>query len=393
MGGVIPPPCYNPAAMSDAPPNPALLPTGLVDLLPPEAEAEAQAVAALMEVFATHGYERVKPPLLEFADGLLAGTGAPMAEQTFRLMDPDTHRMLGLRADMTPQIARIAHTRLAARARPLRLSYAGQCLRVRGSQIDPNRQVAQAGIELIGPDTPAADAEMVLLAAEALGALGLTRLSFDLTMPTLAATIVDDARIDGVARTALIRALDRKDSAGVIEHGGPIAALLTDLLLSAGPVGPALDVLERADLGAAPAALRTRLRATVDAIHAQAPSLRLTLDPLDFRAFRYHTGLCLAVFAHAEELGRGGRYLSNDTEPATGLTLYPDVILRVCPPAGARRRVYLPWATAPGLAASLRAEGFATIPALGPDAEARREAARLGCRYIVEGGAAVPLEH
>ena len=350
--------------MTEDPPNPALLPTGLVDLLPPEAETEAQAVAALMDVFSAHGYERVKPPLLEFADGLLAGTGAAMADQTFRLMDPDTHRMLGLRADMTPQVARIANTRLAARARPLRLSYAGQCLRVRGSQIDPNRQVAQAGIELIGPDTPAADAEMVLLAAEALAALGLGRLSFDLTLPPLAPALLDDAGIEGPARAALIRALDRKDAAGVIQHGGAAASLLTDLLLAAGPVAPALDVLERARLGPGPAALRTRLRATVDAIRTQAPALRLTLDPLDFRAFRYHTGLCLSVFAmgRAEELGRGGRYLSGDNEPATGLTLYPDVILRLCPAPAMRPRAYVPWNTPPDRAAQLRAEGFATIP-------------------------------
>ena len=102
----------------DPPPNPALLPAGLRDLLPPEAETEAASVEAIMDVFAAHGYQRVKPPLLEFEDGLLAGTGAAMADQTFRLMDPDSHRMMGLRADMTPQVARIATTRLAHRAAP-----------------------------------------------------------------------------------------------------------------------------------------------------------------------------------------------------------------------------------------------------------------------------------
>ncbi len=172
--------------MSDAlPPNPALLPAGLRDLLPPDAEAEARAVEALMGVFAAHGYQRVKPPLLEFEDSLLAGSGAAVSEQTFRLMDPDSQRMMGLRADTTPQVARIATTRLAGAPRPLRLSYAGQCLRMRGSQLDPDRQVAQAGIELIGFDGPHADAEMVLVGAEALAAVGLGRPSFDLTLPTL----------------------------------------------------------------------------------------------------------------------------------------------------------------------------------------------------------------
>ena len=73
-----------------------------------------------MAAFAAHGYQRVKPPLLEFEDGLLAGTGAAISDQTFRLMDPDTHRMMGVRADITPQVARIATTRLAGAPRPLR---------------------------------------------------------------------------------------------------------------------------------------------------------------------------------------------------------------------------------------------------------------------------------
>src|SRR5271168_3094244 len=122
--------------MTEEPPiNPALLPAGLRDLLPPDAETEAATVEVLMDVFASHGYQRVKPPLLEFEDSLLAGSGQAVAEQTFRIMDPDSHRMMGLRADTTPQVSRIATTRLATAPRPLRLCYAGQCLLVRGSQL------------------------------------------------------------------------------------------------------------------------------------------------------------------------------------------------------------------------------------------------------------------
>src|ERR1700754_1546308 len=178
--------------MSDDVPNhPALLPAGLRDLLPPEAETEAASVEALMEVFASHGYQRGKPPLLEFEDSLLAGSGGAVAEETFRLMDKVTQRTMGLRPDPPPQVARIATTRLAQAPRPLRLSYAGQCLRVRGNQLAPDRQIAQAGIELIGCDNPSADAEIVLVGAEALASVGLTRLSFDLTMPTLVPFLLD----------------------------------------------------------------------------------------------------------------------------------------------------------------------------------------------------------
>ena len=205
--------------------NAGLLPVGLIDLLPPEAENEAEAVSAVMNVFAGHGYQRIKPPLLEFEDGLLSGSGAATADQAFRLMDPESRRMMALRADMTPQVARIASTRLAGHARPLRLSYAGQCLRVHATQLAPDRQVAQAGIELIGVDNPAADAEVVVLAAEALAAVGLERTSFDITMPALAPALLDEAGIEDPARARLTRALDRKDAAAVAQEGGAIAGL------------------------------------------------------------------------------------------------------------------------------------------------------------------------
>jgi len=374
------------------PPNAALLPSGLRDLLPPEAEAEAATVSALMEMFSAHGYQRVKPPLIEFEDGLLAGSGAAMTDQTFRIMDPDTHRMMGVRADMTPQVARIAASRLAGSPRPLRLSYAGQCLRVRGSQIAPERQVAQAGIELVGVDDPAADAEIVLVGAEALAAVGMARVSFDLTLPQLAPTLLDEAGITGAERTALSRALDRKDAAAVAQHGAALARLLTDLLLVAGPVGPALEILEAARLPPVSAALCARLRQTVQAILKQAPEVRLTLDPIEFRGFRYHTGVCVTVFAPGrhEELGRGGRYLSGDAEPATGLTLYPDAMLRALPSRPARPRVYVPWGTPRQPAAALRDGGYATIPAM-TASDPAREALRLGCSHILHDGAAVPI--
>ena len=147
--------------------HPALLPLGLSDLLPPEAAVEARVVSAMMAVLESHGYERVKPPLMEFEENLLSGAGAAMAKETFRLMDPISQRMIGLRADMTTQVARIASTRLADAPRPLRLCYAGQVLRVKGSQLRPERQVGQVGAELIGTDSVTADLEVVALAGEA----------------------------------------------------------------------------------------------------------------------------------------------------------------------------------------------------------------------------------
>ncbi len=343
-----------------------------------------------MDHFAGHGYQRVKPPLLEFEDSLLAATGAAMADQVFRLMDPDTHRMMAIRADMTPQIARIAATRLARAPRPLRLSYSGQCLRVRGTQLDPDRQVPQAGLELIGPDSPEADAEVVVVGAEALAALGLTLLSFDLTMPPLVPALLEESGVEGPQRTALGRALDRKDAAGVAEHGGKLARTLTDLLLAAGPSGRALQALADVDLPPAARALAQRLAATVAAIQARAPHLKLTVDPIEFRGLKYHTGVCMTVYAPDchEELGRGGRYLCGDGEAATGLTIYPDAVLRAAPGRKPRPRVFVPRG-ADGTA--LRAQGYATVAGLAEIGDILAEAKRLGCNHVLTEGRLVAL--
>ncbi len=382
-----------PDLLADAPANPALLPAGLRDMLPPDAETEAAAVECVMAAFTAHGYERIKPPLIEFEDGLLAGFGGVTSDQIFRLMDPDSHRMMGVRADITPQVARIATTRLRAAPRPLRLCYAGQCLRVRGSQIAPDRQISQAGIELIGCDSLAADAEMVLVAAEALAALGLTKVSFDLTLPRLASTLLEETGFTGPARQALLRALDRKDMASVLQHGGQVAETLSILLLTAGLAGPALERLESVTLPPLSAALCRRLSETVRTIQARAPSIKLTIDPLEFRDLPYHTGVCTAVYAPGrhEVLGRGGRYLSGEDEPATGITLYPDAILRACTLPPPRPRVFVPVGEPYEAAARLRAEGHVTVSALDPVTDPAAEAARLHCTHILRDGAAIPL--
>lgn len=346
-----------------------------------------------MDVFAAHGYQRVKPPLLEFEASLLAGSGAAVAEQTFRLMDPGSQRMMGLRADTTPQVARIATTRLANAPRPLRLSYAGQCLRVRGSQIAPDRQIAQAGIELIGHDSPEADAEIVLVAAEALAAVGLNRISFDLTLPMLTPTLMDEAGIVGAERTALARALDRKDAAGVASHGGVLAPVLTELLLASGTADRALATLRAVKLGAHGGALAARLADAVAAIRARDPALLLTVDPVEFRGFRYENGVSVSIFAPGkhEVLGRGGRYICGEAEPATGLTLYPDAILRAAPKREARPRVFIPAGASQAQAAALRNEGYATVAALSAVPDELAEAARVGCTYVLRDGNLQPL--
>jgi len=377
--------------MNDAP-HPALLPTGMHDLLPPEAEVEAQVVARLMTTLAAHGYERVKPPLVEFEETLFAGAGAAMATATFRMMDPASHRMIGVRADMTPQIARIAATRLGAASRPLRLSYAGQVLRVVGSEIRPERQVGQVGAELIGAAGPAADVEAVAVAAEALAALGVPELSVDVTLPTLVPAVAEAYGIAGARAAALRAALDHKDAATVAAVAGKAGGLFASLLAAAGPVTVTLAVLDRLELPPRARAERIRLGTVVDGLAAAAPELKVTVDPVENRGFEYHTGISFTFFAAtarmAGELGRGGRYQAG-SEPATGFTLYTDTILRTLPSAAPSRRLLLPFGVDRSLSQRLRETGWITVAALEQAKDWRAEARRLGCGYVLDRG--VPM--
>ncbi|WP_424813100.1 ATP phosphoribosyltransferase regulatory subunit [Roseococcus sp. YIM B11640] len=381
--------------MNDAsnPVTAGLLPAGLMDVLPPDAEREAMLVEALMEAFCRYGYERVKPPLLEFEEGLLAGSGAAVAEQTFRLMDPVSQRMMGLRADTTPQVARIAATRLGLQARPLRLCYAGQVLRVRGSELAPSRQLPQAGIELIGGAAPEADAEVALVAAEALDRVGIQGITLDVTLPRMAHALLDAAGIGATLTERLIRALDRKDAAAVAalaEGAGPVAGLLPRLLNAAGPAAGALAVLREAKLPEAAQAIAENAASIIEAVAARAPGLRITLDPVEFRGFQYHVGVAFTIFGPGMtgELARGGRYLSANDEPATGITLYPDAVMRAAPAAPPRPRCFLPLGTPAEAGAALREQGFATVAAL----SAADQAGRLRCTHVWDGRSATPLK-
>jgi ATP phosphoribosyltransferase regulatory subunit len=386
--------------------HPALLPAGLGDLLPPDAQTEADIVARLMATLARHGYERVKPPLVEFEASLLGGPGIAMAHETFRLMDPISQRMIGVRADMTLQIARIATTRLVKSPRPLRLSYAGQVLRVRGSQLRPERQLGQVGAELIGSDAPAADAEVVTLAADALLAVGVPDLSVDLTVPTLVPTILKTLDVPERVAAAARIALDRKDAAAVEALGGPAARLLGPLLAAAGPAKPGLAKLAGLALPEAAMAELARLGAVIGLIEAALPDLSLTIDPVENRGFEYHTGISFTLFAPGVrgELGRGGRYAAQPggfadgavvshaapvVEPATGFTLYADTIVRAAPAPAAMPRLFLPFGTARALGAQFRAEGWATVAGFEAVADEAAEARRLGCGHRLDKGSIV----
>lgn len=368
-------------------PAAGLLPAGLRDVLPPRADWEAQASEHLLGTFASHGYARVKPPLIEFEETLLQGSGADLAGQMFRVMDPVSQRMMGLRTDITLQVARIAATRLRDAARPLRLAYAGQVLRVRGSQLRPERQFAQAGFELIGSGALGADVEAAVLAAEAVGALGVTGLSLDITQPLLAPAIMEAHGLEPKQARAARRALDRKDAAELKEAGGVAAPMLLQLLELAGPARAALDGLKKLKLPEAAAQIVADIDALVREVSDAAPDLLVTLDPGEFRGFEYHTGIAFTLFARnvRGELGRGGRYVTPAGETATGFTLYLDSVMRGLPARAAAKLVYLPFGTSRGVAAKLRGEGHAVWAELAEQTYMKTAAKAAGCSHWWDG--------
>ncbi len=370
----------------------ALLPDGLRDGLPPDAAHEADIVARLLLSFASYGYTRVTPPLIEFEDTLLDGAAASIANATFRLMDPVSQRMMGVRADMTLQVARIATTRLAKTPRPLRLAYAGQVLRVRGSQLRPEREFRQAGVELIGTADPAADAEVISLAAASLHCAGVSELSVDINLPTLVPGLCKSLGMDDTATVSLRGALDRKDAVAVAAFGRD-HVLFARLLEATGPAGKALAVLRRLDLPEEAAAERAHLAETVRLVKEMSPDVMITVDPVEHRGFEYHSGLSFTLFGRGVrgEIGRGGRYLAGAGEPATGFSLFLDSVLRAVSAPEALERVFLPFGVTPQEAATLRATGSIAVSGLEAVADDLEEARRLGCTHIFRDGRVVAL--
>lgn len=323
--------------------SPSLLPNGLLDLLSPQAENEARAIAVFMDVFSSFGYARVKPPLVEFEESLLGeGPGQRLARQTFRMMDPVSQRMMGVRADVTAQIARISSTRLAAEQRPLRLSYAADVLRVNGSQLRPERQFCQVGCELIGADSVIADVEAPLVSLIALSKLGVGQLSVDLTVPTLVQHIYDETDTDGDVRSALDDAIEKRDQDAVAAISGKAAGFVLSIMRKE---DVSLPPKAQADMDRL-AQISKDLRDALDVYGLQC--VNITIDPLERRGFEYQTGVSFTLFALGArgELGRGGRYdvtaPNKAPETATGFTLYMDSILRVAPAAQAPAQKVVP---------------------------------------------------
>ncbi len=358
-----------------------LLPEAIDDVLPAEAARVESLRRILLDQFRAHGYRLVAPPLVEHLDSLLTGTGSDLDLQTFKMVDPMSGRMLGLRADTTPQVARIdAH--LLNETGVTRLCYAGNVLRTATTGPGDTREVMQIGSELYGFGGIHADREVMQLLLSALARAGIDGLHLDLGHVGVYRALARAAGLDATGEgsdSELFDALRNKDAAGVrdLTSGLPEVArdALRALVALYGPARETIDAARRV-LPALPevaealdaVAILSGAATGVDAIH---------VDLADLRGYHYYTGATFSVFAASGngtvvDCGRGGRYdgvgrAFGRARPATGFTLDLRRLATLAGDAAAPGTILAPDDPDPGLArevARLRAQGEAVIAVL-----------------------------
>jgi len=304
-----------------------LLPENFSDVLPAEARRVEELRRALLDLYRGYGYELVMPPLVEYLDSLLTGTGSDLEARMFKLNDWASGRMLGLRADATPQVARIdAH--ILNREGVARLCYAGSVLHARPLHPLASREPLQVGAELYGAAGPAADAEVVELAVASLRLAGLASVRLDLGHTGVVRALLDLAPPEAGAIDDLLAALSSKDEPALRAlvaalPPAPAAGLLELVTLNGG-----IEVIERAR---ARLPDRPPIRAALDelATIARNCAADVSFDLADLHGYRYHSGVTFAV--HVEGLPaavlRGGRYdgigkAFGRARPAVGFSIY-----------------------------------------------------------------------
>lgn len=319
-----------------------MLPEGVEEALPPVSWRIEALRRTLLDHYRKQAYELVLPPLLEHLDTLLTGTGSDLEGQTFKLTDPSGGRLLGLRADMTPQAARIATRHFADRP-VVRLCYLGTVLRTRPDSLGGSRAPRQVGCEIFGEAGLAADLEILRLMLDTLRLSGIGNAHLDLGHVGIYRALAAKLGLDAEAETAVFDILQRKsqpdlrDFAAARRLAPQSLAGLAALMDLNGDV----TVLQRArhtlDLGdaAVAEALAAVERAAAE-LNRVAPEVPLHIDLAELRGYRYQTGLVFAAFVpgHGREVARGGRYDGVGREfgrprPATGFSADLNELLRL----------------------------------------------------------------
>lgn len=370
-----------------------LLPDGVDEVLPPQARRLERVRRQLLDVFERWGYELVIPPVVEYLDSLLSGIGEDLDLQTFKFTDQVTGRLLGLRADITPQVARIDAHRLPTDC-PQRLCYIGPVVHTLPEKFAGSRNPLQIGAELYGHRDIDSDAEVIALLLEILASARIGDVTLELGHMGLFHAICESARLDGEGESRVLEHLLKKDEGGLraeLDAVGADAAVRDNLVALLELNGPP-QVIDRARelLVGAPASVDGALNDLahlVESLAARAPGADVHIDLAELRGYRYHTGVMFA--AYTPRLGRaiawGGRYdniggVFGRERGATGFSTDLRVLAALCEDNPIELgRIFAPAGTEADLLAAMReyrAAGYVVVQALPGQAGG---AAEMGC--------------
>ena len=350
-----------------------LLPEYIADVLPSEARKIEDLRRLLLDLFRTYGYEMVMPPLLEYTESLLSGTGRDMDLRMFKLVDQLSGRTMGLRADITPQVARIdAH--LLNRQGVTRLCYAGSVLHTRPAGLSGNREPLQVGAEIYGHGGAEADLEVQELLLAALRLAGVARVRLDLCHVDVLRALLDADPAGAALAEDVYLLLQTKDREGLTALGTVLLPATCAALVALCGLYGGIEVIAaaRAALPAQP-----RIEAALAALEQLAAGLHgadVSIDLADIRGYHYHSGVMFSAYCPglANAVARGGRYdqvgqAFGRARPATGFSLDLRELASLLPASAAKPAVRAPWGAAAGLRAAvtrLRASGEIVIQAL-----------------------------
>lgn len=377
-----------------------LLPEHIADVLPAEARNIEGLRRKLLDRARGYGYELVVPPLLEHLESLLSGTGRELDLKTFKLVDQLSGRTLGVRADTTPQAARIdAH--LLNREGVTRLCYCGPVLHTRPSGPNATREPLQFGAELFGHGGLEADLEVMELALDCLHAAGAGELLIDLADARILRGVLAGVALDARQLQAVAEALSDKDASAVesltaqtpAEARQALRALLrlyggVEVLQAAAEVLPGRPLVREA---------LAQMQWLADHLKAAYPGLRIGFDLSDMSGYAYYSGTRFAVYAvnGSEAIARGGRYdevgaIFGRNRPAVGFSLDLKMLAAAVPPRAAGRAIRAPWSEDADLRAAVRRlrEAGETVISLLPGHEFEAQAFECDRELVPDGAGA-----
>ena len=353
-----------------------LLPEGVDEVLPPEADRLEQLRRQILDLYASWGYQLVIPPFIEYLESLLVGTGSDLDLKTFKLTDQLTGRLIGIRAAMTPQVARI-DARSLGRQSCARLCYLGTVLHALPDGFTRTRSPVQVGAELYGHAGFESDCEILSLMLETLAIAGVDDVHVDLGHVGVFRALAGQAGIDAAVETALHDALQRKARGEIADILGAhtVRGDIADMILALAELNGDESVLAEARPMLASAdkvvlAALDRLQQTASAVKARFPRTPLHVDLAELRGYRYHTGVVFAALVpgHGQEVARGGRYdeigrAFGHARPATGFSTDLKSLLALAGPSVEKAdmtAIRAPWSSDPDLSAlvkTLRGQG------------------------------------